>query len=412
MRPYRKKRELADWIRRRLGAPFINVMVDTTQIDDCIDHACDFFGEFAGGIGNVESILLINPELVYYDGTGLESQPGPKKGKWRRPLPPFLMSLTVDQLNNLTLDQYMTLKNQCGTVPTTSTPSTATSCCPPNYNSSTDVYGGDDRNPKTNYQIDSECCPKESQGPGPGWCGTGIQPEHCFTETDPGDPLAVGPYWVEGDTTAKPQKNGYLFKTVYPVPSDIIAVGEKLNLGMFGIAGANEDNALFSPLAMMMQGGGSWGMTSAGKTMDNRWGFWMGSGGGYVDIVGYQLGMQYLEMFRQLFTVKTNVMFNEVEHTVTITPPPSTKGVIAVSVIRKVADEAMYGHQWVRNYALALTMIDIGMNVSKYINMTMPGGGAINAELYLTRGDALREKLEKQLTDDHMFNNPVDFFVG
>jgi hypothetical protein len=193
MRPYKKKRELSDWIRRRLGAPFMDPMIDTTQIDDCIDAACDFFGEFAGGIGNVESVLLINPELVYYDATGTESQPGPSKGKWRAPMPPFLMNLTIDQINALTVSQYEALKANCGTVATTGT--TGASCCPSTYNSTKDKYGGDDGNIKTDYQLDPDCCPASVEGPGPGWCGDGIQPAHCFTETNPGDPLAIGPFW-------------------------------------------------------------------------------------------------------------------------------------------------------------------------------------------------------------------------
>lgn len=411
MRPYRKKRELADWIRRRLGAPFVKVMADSSQIDDCIDQACDFFGEFAGGVGNVDSILLINPELVYYDGTGKETQPGPKKGKWRKPLPPFLMSLTADELNALTIDQYNALKMNCSSTPAP-TSAGSSACCPTSYNSTKDQYGGDDGNPKTNYQLDPGCCPETSEGPGPGWCGDGIQPPHCYTETDPGDPLAVGPYWVEGDTTAKPSVNKYLFKSVYDIPSDVIAIQDRLMAGAFGMYGNTEDNALFAPAGMLMQGGGNWGMQSAGHFMDNRWGYWMGSGGGFVDIVSWQLGLQYLEMFRQLFTVKTNVQLMELEHKVVITPPPMSKGVIAIGVTRKVADEAMYGHQWVRQYALAKTMQDIGMNTGKYTGLTMPGGGAINFEMFATKGDALAEKLEKQLTDDHMYTMPCDFFVG
>ena len=411
MRPYKKKRELADWIRRRLGSPFTKVMIDTTQIDDCIDQACDFFGEFAGGVGNVDSIVLINPELVYYDGTGKESQPGPKKGKWRSPLPPFLQSLTVDQINALTVDQYNALRINCGSTPAPTSVGTS-SCCPSTYNSTKDKYGGDDGDPNTNYQIDSDCCPTESAGPGPGWCGDGIQPAHCFTETLAGDPLAIGPYWVEGDTTAKPSgPNRYIFKTVYDIPSDVIAINERLTMGMFGLGSNNEDNALFSPIAQMMQAGGSWGMQSAGQSMDSRYGFWMGGSGGFVDIVGLQLGLSYIEMFRQMFTVKMNVQLLELEHKVILTPPPTSKGVIALAVTRKVADESMFGHIWVRQYSLAKTMQDIGMNAGKYSNMLFPGGGSINSEQYLKRGDELAEKLEKQLTESHDFTLPCDFFV-
>lgn len=412
MKVYRKKRELAEWIRRKINLPGVKIPLDTSQIDDAIDQACDMFAEFAGGIGNEDSIVLINPELVYYDGTGKESQPGPTSGKWRKPVPKYLEGLTLDQINALTPEEDARLKAACiaGTLPTTSSP--ASSCCPSSYNSSTDVYGGVDGNPDTTYQINQCECPEESKGPGPGWCGDNIQPAHCFTETDPGDPTAYGPYWIEGDTTVKPSRNGYIYKSVYDVPTDIIATGSRLDTGMFGMYGMTEDNALFAPMGMLMQGGGSWGMLNSRTGMDNRWGFWMGSGGGYVDIVSWQIGMSYLEMFRQLFTVKMNVQFKELEHKVVLTPPPNQKGIIAIACTRRVPDEAIYSHVWVKEYALALTMINIGMNSGRYANMNFPGGGSVNYDMYFTRGDALREKLEKQLWDDRQYSVPCDFFIG
>jgi hypothetical protein len=137
----------------------------------------------------------------------------------------------------------------------------------------------------------------------------------------------------------------------------------------------------------------------------------MGGGGGFVDIVGWQMAMQYIEMFRQMFTIKMDAQLLELEHKVRLTPPPVDKGVIALSCTRRVRDEALYEHQWVREYALALTMVNIGMNAAKYSNLVFPGGGSINAEMYLTRGDALREKLEGQI-DEGRYSEPPDFFVG
>jgi hypothetical protein len=391
MRPYRKKRELNDWILRKLGKPVIDVVVDATQIDDCIDQACDFFGEFAGGIGNVKSIALICPEQVYYDGTGTPCQNGPVDGKWRKAqtIPPSGYPPS-------------------GTPPPTSEPSTACPPCAPGGN--TAIVPVVHNFPSTDAS--GNVCPVDTN-PGPGWCGDGIPPDHCFTEkSGPYDPDAIGPFWVEGDTQGKPLWNGYVFKSIYNVPSDVIAVHQRLESGILGMAGNTEENALFAPAGMLMQAGGSWGMQSAGQTMDNRWGFWMGTGGGFVDIVGWQLGMQYIEMFRQLFTVKMEIQLNALDHQVVITPPPNSKGVICCEVTRRVADESMYGHQWVRDYAMALAMVQVGMNGVKYTNLTFPGGSAFNADVYLSRGDAMREKLEAQLTVDHMYSEPVDFFVG
>jgi hypothetical protein len=387
MRPYKKKRELNDWILRKLGKPVIDVLIDPTQIDDCIDEACDRFGEFAGDVGNEKGIILICPELLYYDGTGKPCDPGPTAGKWRKPYIPGIS----------------------GTTPSGSPATTgATGCapCPPGENTSIV--------PVThNYpilDINGNICPVETN-PGPGWCGDGIASTHCFTDQKEYDPEAVGPYWVEGDTQGKPLRPGYVFKTVYDVPTSVIAVHDRLTSGIMGMAGNTEENALFAPAGMLLQAGGSWGMQSAGQYMDNRWGFWMGTGGGFADIVSWYMGMQYIELFRQLFTVKLSVQLNELEHKVIITPPPTNKGVICVEVTHRVADEHMYGHQWVRNYATALAMIQVGVNAGKYDGMTFPGGGRVNSEMYLTRGDAMKEKLETEL-DDGRFGTPADFFIG
>lgn len=112
-----------------------------------------------------------------------------------------------------------------------------------------------------------------------------------------------------------------------------------------------------------------------------------------------------------MYTVSMNIQLLELEHKCVISPAPTSKGVIALGVVRRVPDEAMYTHQWVRNYSLAKTMIDIGMNSGQYTNLTFPGGSSINFELFLSKGELMIEKLEKQLTDDHMYSLPCDFFV-
>jgi hypothetical protein len=366
----------------------MDVLVDSSQIDDCIDQACDFFGEHAGGIGNEESIILISPELVYYDGTGNASHPAPTAGKWRKP----------------------TTITSSGSSGTSGSPGTSgtSACidCPPANN---ELVNGVTKN----YPVvdgNGDICPTETL-PGSGWCGDNIPPPHCFTEQGEYDPNAEGPFWVEGDTTAKPSMPGWVWKTVYDIPPDVIAIDNRLTAGYLNATGNTEDNALFAPAGMLLQGGGSWGFQNSGSYTDNRWGYWMGSNGGFVDIVGWQIAMQYIEMFRQLFTVKMDAQLLELQHKVRLTPPPAGKGVIALSCTRRVVDEAMYEHQWVREYALALTMINIGMNAGKYANLVFPGGGSINGDMYFTRGDALRDKLEQQI-DDGRYNFPADFFVG
>lgn len=392
MRPYKKKRELANWIKRQLGEPLIQIPLDPTQIDDAIDKAVDYFAEHAGGIGNVDSIVAITPQLVFYDGTGNMNQPGPTKGRWRKNITP-------------------------GTSGTSGVGTSGTSgvsgCALPDSALGL-KFGGPDGNPLTDYPVldqNGDPCRGETL-PGPGWFGDGIQNTHCFIETQPSDPDAVGPFWVEGDTPCKPMYQGYIWKSIYDVPSDIIAIHE--NLAFFGIGSSNgalnEDNALFSPYSMMFQGGGNWGQMNSGSYVDNRWGFWQGGGTGSVDIVSWQMGMQTLEMYRQMFTVHMTAQLLEMEHKVRILNKISGNGVISFACTRKVAEEHLYNHQAVKELALAHAMITLGYATSKYGNITMPGGGTINGAMYLERGDALRTKMEEQIYD--RYSLPGDFYMG
>lgn len=408
MRPYRKKRELANLIRRKLGQPVVDVLLDTTQIDDCIEQAVDTFGEFAGGIGNENTIVLISPELVLYDGTGRPTQPGPTRGRWREPV--TTVSTTSSPTTSFPTTSYPTTS-------TGSTGTTGTSACPPsncNGVNTTHIKAplGNCVNSEPS-EVNGVTCQVESECAGPGWCGDNLQAPHCFTETEKGNPNAEGPFWVEGDTTTKPSSPRFVFKSVYDVPSDIMAIQESLGVGYFGTGQmGSSGEALFSPLHLLMGGGGSWGMNSPTSWVDNRYGHWQGSNGGFVDIVGWEMGMQYLETFRTLYSTKISIQLMELEHKVRITPPPTSKGVIAFAATRKVAEEHLYNNLWVREYATALAFIQAGVNGSRYAGATFPGGGSFNAEFYTTTGNTNKDKLEDQLYNGGQWSEPADFYIG
>jgi len=407
MKPNRKKRELANWIRRRLGQPIVDVLIDTTQLDDAIDFAVDFFGTHAGGIGNEESLLIICPEQVKYDATGKPCHPKPKKGRWRTIVDPLTCASTGTSGTT--------------TPPTTSDPTTAcspldcTSITPVNTTEECIRYGGEDNDPNTGYQGDlnaqclafnlDPCCPTETN-PGPGWCGDGIPDPHCFTEIGQYNANADGPYWIEGDTTQSPYvtQGSFVFKTVYDVPKDIISIVCGLEKGKgFGYGGvggfSDSEEALFSPMHLFLNNGGL-GLGSGGM-----------AGGGFMDLVSLELGLQYIEMFRTMYTVKLHAQLLELQHKVKISPAPTSAGLIGLLVNRKVPDEYLYEHIWVKEYAEALCMIQIGTNANKYSNANFPGGASINAAFYLDEGKSKREKLEEQITNG-MYAEPPGFFWG
>lgn len=414
MRPNRKKKELSNWIRRRLGAPVVDVLIDTTQIDDAIDFAVDFFGEHAGGIGNEKDVLLICPEQVKYDATGKPCQPKPKRGRWRKPL------------------QECCSEGSTGCPPTTGAPTTSapttsspTTACDATLDcdsippiNTTDLcvrYGGEDNDPNTGFNgnldaqcydfVTDPCCPQETL-PGNGWCDDNIQDPHCFTETGEYDPDAVGPFWIEGDTSAPPMitSGSFVFKSVYDIPKDVMGIVRALPQGRGGFFGGvdgmtDAGEALFSPIHMFLNNGGL-GLGTGGRF-----------GGGFVDFVGLELGLQYIEMFRKMYTVQLEAQLLELEHKVRLSPAPAAPGIIALECYRKVAPEYMYEHIWVREYAEALCQIQVGTNGSKYTGATFPGGASINAQFYTEQGLEKRSKLEEQLVNG-MYAEPPSFFWG
>ena len=59
MRPTNKA-ELAHWIRQQLGEPVISTSeLDPAQLENCIEHAIDYYGEFGGGIGHEQQYCVI-----------------------------------------------------------------------------------------------------------------------------------------------------------------------------------------------------------------------------------------------------------------------------------------------------------------------------------------------------------------
>jgi hypothetical protein len=133
--------------------------------------------------------------------------------------------------------------------------------------------------------------------------------------------------------------------------------------------------------------------------------------GGGVDLVTYELGLQYMEMMKQRYTVKTMVQFLEAERKVRLSPRPSCSGMFIIPVWCRVADEHLYDQIWIRRYALALCKKVIGMNTKKYEGMTFPGGATINGDFYYTEGKEEIEKLEQEIADNK-YGEPPGFFVG
>lgn len=161
----------------------------------------------------------------------------------------------------------------------------------------------------------------------------------------------------------------------------------------------NGINVLFSPTNQLY---------NRGELDSIIWG--TGGGSGLVD---YELGLQYLEQMRNSLYSEFFLRFDKYNRTLTVSPKPEQDIMAVLEVFSKydpgTAASAIYDEYFVKEYSLALTKILLGRIYGKF-SMTLPGGGTINADTYLSEGLEEKEKLEEWLLTHEA--EPLDFIVA
>ncbi len=330
---YNKKRELADWIRRKLGSPILKaVPLAPEQLEDCIDEACIFAGTFMGDEANQEDLAIV----------------------WIKPCnedEPLLSSQDTRLIKN---NDYL-------------------------------------NNPTATTNVIS---------------------------------AGVGSILV--------------FKQEYQLPRNVVAVKELIHGGGGRNPGANnagspDTDASILEVAMKNSAFGAAGLTLGGigggttslatasglfvSSSSPGFGSFGGRGGqraagGGVDLISFTLGMQYLQMVHQMFTVKMRISFNPSTRKVRFSPAPPEMGIVVLNVVTRIEDEWLYENLWVRKYALAKAKKQIAANILLYEGASFPGGVKLNFEKYDAMADAEIEKLEKDIDDNRYGSGPQPFFVG
>jgi hypothetical protein len=317
----RTKADLADWIRRQLGEPVVDVILDVSQMDDCIDESIDYFTEHAGGHGNEEQYMAI------------------------------IQTQRIMEVSSM---------------PTTAEMITGS------------AHGVVQINYKAEYQL----------------------PRNVVAITN--TPLDMGNMTptIQGNWVTA--GGGYAPND--PMLNFAFAAAETFNSPtLAGVGSSAMAAGLFFPGTAYSDFSG---FNSYGSRGGSR------SGGGGVDLVTYELSLQYMEMMKQRYTVKTTAQFLEAQRKVRFSPRPNCAGMILLPVIARVDDPDLYDQIWIRRYAVALCKRVIGMNTKKYEGMVFPGGGSINGEFYYNEGKEEIEKLEQEIADNHYGEPPQSIFVG
>ncbi len=258
--------------------------------------------------------------------------------------------------------------------------------------------------------------------------------ERAYTWIDENGKEHQEPYAVEvadvcyaEDISAAPIM---VYKSEYQLPRNVLAIGKmlpKVCENSFSNEPILERGFALTSQGIMAAGiGGIQGAgfgaagtalwTSNMGTAFNSWGGRGGSGtrgaGGGADLIGYELGLEYLEMLQQRYTIKMNAQFMEETNRVRFSPAPKGDGYIILPVWSRVDDPALMDNIWIRRYTFALAQIQIAYNVKKYSGASFPGGANIDGDFYLNEGKELKEKLEQDIDDNRYGEPPQPFWMS
>lgn len=138
----------------------------------------------------------------------------------------------------------------------------------------------------------------------------------------------------------------------------------------------------------------------------HKWGFNLYT----PDLITFQAIYDWMDFFNTMYGLEYRVEINEHGKNARIFPFPKHSGSIFTLVTVKRPESELYNFSWVRDYVFAKCLVQIGMNRSKFTGISLPGGGTLNGDMYITKGEAMIEKLDQQLLEQ--WSEPPDFIVG
>lgn len=134
------------------------------------------------------------------------------------------------------------------------------------------------------------------------------------------------------------------------------------------------------------------------------------------DLVSWYTLKEWIDTREKMLALKRDLVFDERSQYLKIYPQPKNEryyGVISAYLERPIRD--IIKEQWVYEYALALSMINIGRIRGKFGQVSLLGGGALNYDL-LQEGQQRKAELEEELmtgaTSGFGSNDPIGFIVG
>ena len=123
----------------------------------------------------------------------------------------------------------------------------------------------------------------------------------------------------------------------------------------------------------------------------------------FFDTISRVITAQHQELEEQL-TSDVCFTFNEITHKLVLTSKPTSSKLMMFKVERKLDPSIyneVYNNDWLKEYCVALFMIQWGVNLSKYDGVPLVGGAVLNGSTILENGKTEKERLLEELTEKY-----------
>lgn len=140
-------------------------------------------------------------------------------------------------------------------------------------------------------------------------------------------------------------------------------------------------------------------------------------GGMGYDVTTWHMLKEWMDLRKKMFATDIYVNFNPKTQLLRLTPEPHIRsgaggryiGIIGCHMEQSVAE--LVQERWVQRYALALTKISLAHIRGKFGQVTLFGGGTVNATDLMTQGVEEKNKLEEEIMTFGAEQEPPMFFI-
>lgn len=355
--------ELGQRVMRMLGYPMVNIELHPNQLNDAIAQSCEFFTRYAG----------YTKEYLIFDSRIYERNKGIR-----------LDHLFTVANSNYTLSEKLADNKY-------SNPDWEYTLRENLYVSLSDI-------PQTYFSSSSAL---SGSIPADGITALQIVDSTTFAELTGFDSSLVSlfkvspqkPFTIQCEIQPSVQKINNMFDY------DVMDYRKVIDVVSFEEGSSSGISSLFSMEATLAQ------QTFYSYSMGN-FGF---------DLLSWHITKDWIDTREKVLAIRRDIKFDNRTQYLRFFPEPKQSsefvGVLECYVERPLRD--IIKEKWVLDYSVALSKIMLGRVLTKITGVSLPGGGTINGDAYLSEGLSEKQELETFLIEGGFGDfDPLGMFVG